>query len=78
MQEVKLSRDGRIPVPAEIREALDLHEGEALQWELLDGEVRLTTRRARLAKARRLAAPYLAGTSTDDFLAERRRAEGCD
>ncbi|MFN3988544.1 MAG: AbrB/MazE/SpoVT family DNA-binding domain-containing protein [Rhodocyclaceae bacterium] len=78
MQEVKPSSDGRILLPAEIRQALDLHEGESLQWDIVDGEVRLSTRRARLAKARRLAAPYLAEASTDDFLAARHLRETTD
>jgi AbrB family looped-hinge helix DNA binding protein len=73
MHEMKMSEGGRVVVPVEIRKALGLHDGDTVLWELRDGEARLTTRRARLEKARRLAAPWLADWTTDDFIAERRK-----
>jgi AbrB family looped-hinge helix DNA binding protein len=76
MYEMKMSEGGRVVIPAEIRKALGLNEGDTVLWELRDGEAHLTTRRARLEKARRRAAPYLEGWTTDDFIAERRKEAG--
>jgi len=70
---MKMSEGGRVVIPVEIRKALDLKEGDVVLWELLEGEARLTTRSQRLARAREAAAPYLAGWSVDDFIAERKR-----
>lgn len=72
MQAAKISEGGRVVVPVEIRKALNLKDGDTVQWELRDGEARMTTRRARLERARTLAAPYTHGWSVDDFLAARR------
>lgn len=40
----KLNHEGQITIPAEIREALDMHEGEELLVEQVDG--RIVLRRA--------------------------------
>lgn len=70
---MKISEGGRVVIPAEIRKALNLSEGDTVLWELKDGEARLTTRRAKLERARAIAKPYLEGWTVDDFIAERRR-----
>jgi len=41
MSLVKVIRDGQITLPAEAREALQLKEGDYLEAEVVDGEVRL-------------------------------------
>lgn len=70
---MKISEGGRVVIPAAIRKALHLSEGDTVLWELRDGEARLTTRRAKLERARTIAQPYLEGWSVDDFLAVRHR-----
>ncbi len=70
---MKISGGGRVVIPAKIRKALNLTEGDTVLWELRDGEARLTTRRAKLERARVIAKPYLVGWTVDDFIAERRR-----
>lgn len=70
---MKMSEGGRVVIPAEIRRALNLSEGDTVLWELRDGEARLTTRRAKLERARTIAKPYLEGWTVDDFLTVRHR-----
>jgi len=76
MQATKMSEGGRVVVPAEIRKALNIKDGDTVLWELRDGEARLTTRQARLRRAQDLVSKYCAvapGASVvDQFLAERR------
>lgn len=76
MYAVKMSESGRVVVPAEIRKTLGLKEGDTVLWELVDGEVRLTTRAARLAWARALMRKHVPeGVSLVDELIAERRAE---
>lgn len=76
MLSIKMSEGGRVVVPAEIRRALGVTEGETLLGELRDGEFVLTTRRAQLARARQLFQKYCPpqpGRSlVEEFLTERR------
>lgn len=73
---MKMSEGGRVVVPAEIRRALGLKEGDLVLWELKDGEARLTTRRERLRRAQALVREYVpAGVSLSDELIAERRAE---
>ena len=73
---MKMSEGGRVVVPAEIRKALGLKEGDLVLWELKDGEARLTTRRERLRRAQALVREYVpAGVSLSDELVAERRAE---
>jgi AbrB family looped-hinge helix DNA binding protein len=70
-----MSGGGRVVVPAEVRRALGVAEGETLLGELRDGEFVLTTRRARLAQAKRLfqkTFPPDSGSLADELIAERR------
>jgi AbrB family looped-hinge helix DNA binding protein len=72
----KMSEGGRVVVPAEIRKALGLEEGDVVLWELKGGEARLTTRRERLRRAQALVREYVpAGVSLSDELIAERRAE---
>ena len=76
MYAMKMSEGGRVVVPAEIRKALGLKEGDTVLWELVDGEARLTTRRERLRRAQELIARYcpkqLDESIVDELIAERR------
>lgn len=75
MYTLKMSAGGRIVIPAEVRKHLQIAEGETLYGELRDGELVLTSQRARLEQARRLFQKYCPpqpGRSlVDEFLAER-------
>lgn len=76
MQPMKMSEGGRVVVPVEIRKALNIKDGDTVLWELRDGEARLTTRRARLERARALVDKYCPAkpgeSVVDEFIAERR------
>ncbi len=75
---LKLSEGGRIVVPAEVRKALEITEGSTLLGELRNGELVLTTRKARLERARKLFQQYFppqADRSLVDELITERRAE---
>jgi AbrB family looped-hinge helix DNA binding protein len=74
---MKVSEGGRVVIPAEIRRALGLREGDAVVWELRDGEAVLVSRRARLRAAQALIATHCgdaarAGSAVDELIAERR------
>jgi antitoxin PrlF len=50
----KLNPNGRVVIPAALRRALDLRPGDDLIMRVEDGELRLSTRRQALARARRI------------------------
>jgi AbrB family looped-hinge helix DNA binding protein len=73
---VKLSREGRVLIPADVRQALGLHEGDALGLRLHEGEIRLFDRNSALKRAQNIAQKYKkTGESVvKDLLQERRAA----
>ena len=76
MISMKMSEGGRVVVPAEIRQALGLKEGDTVLWELKNGEALLTTRSARLRRAQEMVRKYVPeGVSLVDELIAERRAE---
>lgn len=73
---VKMSEGGRVVIPAQIRKALNIKEGDVVLWELREGEARLTTREARIKRAQEIVRHYVApGTSLVDELINERRAQ---
>ena len=75
MPEVKIGRQGRIVIPAEIREELGLQEGERLNARVEDDRLVLESRLAALERLRRR---FREGTRGRDPVAEliaERRAE---
>lgn len=78
MIQMKMSEGGRVVIPAEIRQALGLKEGDTVLFELVEGEARITTRAARQRQAQALIARYCQareGESIVDELIAERRAE---
>lgn len=77
MKAMKMSEGGRVVVPAEIRQALNVRDGDIVYWELVDGEARLTTKLARLRHSQEMALmkfPGKQGVSiADELIAERRQ-----
>jgi len=73
---IRIGEKGRIIIPAAIREALGMAEGEMLDLVVDDGELRMATMRERLRRAQESVRKYVpAGVSlADELSAERREA----
>lgn len=73
---VKLGSNGRLVIPAEYRKALGVGEGDELMVQLEDGELRLSTRKGALQRAKARVRRYIPeGTPlVDELIAERRKA----
>lgn len=73
---LKVSREGRILIPAEVRAALRLVEGSLLTLRVEDNEIRLCDRTQALRRAQDIAAKYkkVDESVVDEFLDERRIA----
>jgi len=73
--------NGRIVIPAALRQQLDLKDGDQLIWSVRDGELVATTRRAQLRKAQALfqqLVPADAPSLADELIAERRAAASAE
>lgn len=73
---VKLSREGRVLIPVDVRAQLGLSEGSTLSLRLQDGEIRLFDRALALRRAQQIAAKYKKTDENvvDELLQERRQA----
>jgi AbrB family looped-hinge helix DNA binding protein len=71
----KLSHNGRIVIPASIREALNLQPGESLLMDVQDGVLRIESYRARIRRIQREFAHLIqpGRLASDELIAERRR-----
>ena len=76
LKPMKMSEGGRVVVPAEIRRALNVHDGDVVYWELINGEARLTTKLARLRRSQELVRQKCSnqtdGSVADELIADRR------
>lgn len=73
---VKLSREGRVLIPAAVRAALGLGAGTSLNLAVENGEIRLFDRAHALRRAREIARKYKKpGQSVVKDLLRERRAE---
>ena len=72
---VNLGPDGRIVIPAHLREALQLGDSDVLFARIEDGELRLATARSMQKRVNEMLREFVpAGVSlVDELLAERRR-----
>jgi AbrB family looped-hinge helix DNA binding protein len=73
----KLAEGGRIVIPAEYRQALNLHVGDEIILRLEDGALRIYTPSQAIKHAQELLRPYLPrGRSlSDELIVERRKEE---
>jgi AbrB family looped-hinge helix DNA binding protein len=71
----KLNANGRVVIPAAVRKELDLRPGDELLMRVEDGELRLSTRRQVLARARRMIRRYIPADEdlTQSLIDDRRR-----
>jgi len=71
---LRLGPGGRVVIPAEMREALGLKQGDAMLANLENNELRLVTLASRVRELQAIAHKYHpAGVSlVDEFLAERK------
>jgi AbrB family looped-hinge helix DNA binding protein len=72
----RINENGRVVIPASFRKALGIHAGDEVVLRLEDDELRITTLKQRLERARRRVRKYVKpGRSlADELLAERREA----
>ena len=76
VQRGKLVSGGRIQIPADVRRALSLSDGDILLIEVVDGEVRLRPQRDAIRRVQERMRKYVVeGRSVvDELIAERREA----
>lgn len=72
---LEVSAGGRIVIPAAFRNAMDIEEGDRLIARLVDGELRLLSKKAALHQAQDLVGKFVQpGTSlADELIADRKR-----
>ena len=71
--DVKLSANGRICIPADVREQLGLKDGDRLTLEVTDRGILLTTFRQRVRDVQAKFAPFKDRLPTvDQFIADKR------
>ena len=72
----RVNENGRVVIPASFRKALDINAGDESRLRIEDDELRITTMKSRLEKARRRIRRYVKpGRSlVDELIAERREA----
>jgi AbrB family looped-hinge helix DNA binding protein len=72
----RINDNGRIVIPASFRNALRIRPGETLVLRIEDDELRITTLRQRLAKARQAVRARIKPSVSlvDELIAERREA----
>jgi len=73
---VRVNENGRVVIPASFRQALGINAGDEVVLRVEDDELRITTMKHRIERAKRLLRRHIKpGTSlVDDLIAERRMA----
>ncbi len=73
---VRVNENGRVVIPASFRQALGINAGDEVVLRVEDDELRITTMKHRIERAKRLVRRHIKpGTSlVDDLIAERRKA----
>jgi len=72
----RINQNGRIVIPASLRNALSIRPGETLVLRVEANELRITTLRQRLAKAQKAVRASIKPSVSlvDELIAERRQA----
>jgi AbrB family looped-hinge helix DNA binding protein len=72
----RIGGKGRIVIPAAMRQALGMAEGDSVDLRVVDNELRLSTLRSRIKRVRERARRYIEpGVSlSEELSAERRKA----
>ena len=71
----KMTENGRLTVPSEMRRQLGLRPGTTVMLEVVDGELRARSVASVMERARAMSRELLgdyAGSAVDDLIAERR------
>jgi AbrB family looped-hinge helix DNA binding protein len=70
----RLGKGGRLVIPAGARKRLNLHEGDPLLLEVVDGELRVYSVMEGIRRAQAIVAKYAkpGGSVVDELIAERR------
>ena len=73
---LRINENGRVVIPASFRKALGINPGDEVILRLEDDELRISTLKSRLERARRHVRKYVKpGVSlVDELIAERREA----
>jgi len=73
---LRVNENGRVVIPASFRKALGINAGDEIVLRIEDGELRITTLKRRIERARRIVRQHVKpGTSlVDELIAERRQA----
>ena len=70
----QIGEKGRVVIPSEIRQALGINVGDRVVFRVEDGELRISTLRARIQRAQARARLYVKpGTLVSDELSADRR-----
>jgi AbrB family looped-hinge helix DNA binding protein len=74
MHSTRMSKEGRVLIPADLRKALDLKPDDALNVYAVNGEIRIISRMQAIRRAQAMAAKYKKpGQSVvDEFIREKR------
>ena len=72
----RINENGRVVIPASFRRALGIQSGDTVVLRIEKDELRITTLRQRLAKAKELVRNHAAPARSlvDELIAERRQA----
>ena len=72
----RINENGRMVIPASVRKALGINPGDELVLRIEDDELRITTLKRRLERARQRIRRYikLGRSLVDELIAERREA----
>ena len=76
VQRGKIVSGGRLQLPVDVRRALSLSDGDIMQIEVVDGEIRLRPQRDAIRRIKERMRAYITeGHSVvDELIAERREA----
>lgn len=69
----RITQGGRLVIPASIRKAMKLQDGEMVMLQLKGNALQVTTIDDQIDAVQAICAPFLGEGAVDEFIAERRR-----